>query len=137
MKIGKTAQVIGFPLLYPQPLWTSSFDRSNRHSLVLLFLKVVGIARNNIISSNMGENLTSLDPSTLSNIPLLSPPAGVTPNFANPASNIQPFLIVTSVSLGIMLMFVVNRTYVKTFLIRKYSWDDCECSTHCANCKPD
>ena len=74
-------------------------------------------------------NSVDLDPQklyALSNTPAIQPPPGVEPNFANPVNNRQPLIVVSSLFLGLTSIFALTRAYVKTFIIRKYSWDDCE-----------
>ncbi|MCJ1470231.1 hypothetical protein MMC07_008876 [Pseudocyphellaria aurata] len=69
-------------------------------------------------------NLTPEQLNSLSNVPALQPPPGVVPNFLNPENQIRSFLVATSLELGIMTVFVLVRFYSKSFLVRKYSWDD-------------
>ena len=76
--------------------------------------------------SSFLANLTAEELGALSNYPALPPPSGIEPNFATPESQNQPLLIVTSLLIGIMGLFFLNRVYIKTFVSRKYSWDDCE-----------
>lgn len=70
--------------------------------------------------------LSASEIDTLAAYPALAPPPGVTPNFDNSEDQNRPFFGVISLLLAIMSLFIINRTYVKTFLIRKYSWDDCK-----------
>lgn len=60
----------------------------------------------------------------LSNSPATQPPAGVESNFSNPRNQSQLLLVVTSFLLGIMGIFFLIRVYTKSFMVRKYSWDD-------------
>ncbi|KAF4636515.1 hypothetical protein G7Y89_g1582 [Cudoniella acicularis] len=60
----------------------------------------------------------------LSNTSAIPAPEGVTSNFANPESNASIQIKVTSVMLGVMLLFVINRLYVKLILTKKVTWDD-------------
>ena len=71
-------------------------------------------------------NLTSQELATISNIPVQVPPPGIIPNFDNPDSNSKTFFIVTSILLVLTILLIVNRFYVKTYIIRKYTTDDCE-----------
>ena len=74
-------------------------------------------------------NLANLGPQELyilSHTPAIPPPPGIEPNFINPTSNSQPLIVVTSLFLGLTTLFALNRAYVKTFIVRKFSWDDCE-----------
>ena len=70
------------------------------------------------------SKLTPQELAALSNYPMLPPPVGIQSNFANAKSQDLPFLVVDSLLLGIMGVFFLNRIYTKTFIIRKYSWDD-------------
>lgn len=71
--------------------------------------------------------LTGLTPESLdvlSNYSVIQPPAGISSDFLNPKTQNQPLLGVTSLLLGIMGIFFLNRVYTKSFIVRKYSWDD-------------
>ena len=71
----------------------------------------------------------NLDPQelySLSHTPAIQPPSGVEPNFVNPADNREPLIVGASLFLSLTSVFALTRAYVKTFIIRKYSWDDCE-----------
>ena len=64
--------------------------------------------------------------------PAASPPPGVVPNFENPQGNV-------ALALGIMipcgiltLTMTLMRIYVKSFVVRKWHWDDCK--TYDARC---
>ena len=66
----------------------------------------------------------------LSKYPILPPPEGVASNFTNPINHGKPQVVVTSLLLGITVVFVLNRFYMKTFIARKYTLDDrksCRC----------
>lgn len=63
---------------------------------------------------------------SLSRFPALQTPPGVVPNFVNPENQKRPLLVTASLELGLAIVFVLNRAYTKTFLIRKYTWDDCQ-----------
>lgn len=71
------------------------------------------------------SGLTPDEIDALANLPIIPPPKGVTPNFQNPVDQNKPLYIVTSLLFGIMTFFVFNRAYTKTYIVRKYSWDDC------------
>lgn len=73
-------------------------------------------------------NLTPEQPNSLSNYSVLQPPPGVVPNFVSLENQDRTLLVATSLELGIMIVFVLNRFYAKSFLVRKYSWDDCQSS---------
>ena len=63
------------------------------------------------------------DPAVLG-LPALAPPAGVVPNFTNPESKGPIFVIVGTILLVLMVVFLSNRIYTKSFIVRKLSWDD-------------
>lgn len=54
----------------------------------------------------------------------MAPPPGVTPNMVNPKSTGPILIIVSSVLQAIMVVFVINRIYTKSFISRKFTWDD-------------
>ena len=78
------------------------------------------------MSSAESLNLDPQELQALSHTPAIQPPPGVEPNFVNPASNRQPLIVITSLFLGLTSIFALTRAYVKTFINRKYSWDDCK-----------
>lgn len=76
--------------------------------------------------SIMASSLSNMSPEELASYPALPPPLGILPNFDNAPNRNMTFLAVTSLLLGIMALFVLNRLYAKKVLIRKYKWDDCK-----------
>ncbi|PQE12570.1 integral membrane protein [Rutstroemia sp. NJR-2017a BBW] len=77
--------------------------------------------------SSISSSLTNAPPDVLlmlNSTPAIPPPDGVSPNFEHPQSRGQLQITVTSVILSIMLLFFINRVYVKVFLIKKARWDD-------------
>lgn len=68
--------------------------------------------------------LTPQELQLLSNYPVLAPPEGMLSDFANPPNHGKPQIVVTSLLLCIAAIFVLNRVYTKTFIIRKYTLDD-------------
>lgn len=60
----------------------------------------------------------------LATVTAYPPPVGIESNFVNPENRNRPLYVVTSLLLGIMILFIINRAYTKTFIVRKYSWDD-------------
>lgn len=76
--------------------------------------------------SIMASSLSNMSSEELASYPALPPPPGILPNFDNTANRNVAFLAVTSLLLGIMALFVLNRLYAKKVLIRKYTWDDCK-----------
>lgn len=75
--------------------------------------------------SSISTVLSSGSLDVLSKYPLMQPPAGVESNFSNPKNQNRQFLIVSSILLGIMGLFFLNRLYTKIFILGKYFWDDC------------
>ena len=114
---------------------SSYVDFPSPHLSALLPQRTLLSAANNIIAGDwsqysiMASSLSDMSPEQLSamaSYPALAPPPGVLSNFTSDAPNQNaPFFVVTSLLLGIMGVFILNRFYAKTFLIRKYSWDDC------------
>ena len=72
------------------------------------------------------EGMTSIPPAMLE-FPAAMPPDGVIPNYANPHSYGYQLVASTSVLLAIMILFLINRVYVKVFIVRDWSWDDITC----------
>ena len=57
-------------------------------------------------------------------IPGATPPDGVLPNFVNPATRDTEIYVVIGVCMGIMLIFVTLRLYVKLVVTHMWGWDD-------------
>jgi hypothetical protein len=74
----------------------------------------------------MSSSLTPGELDAFMKYPALQPPAGVQPNFAEPENQNQPLFIITSILLGIMAVFLMNRGYTKLCITWKCSWDDCK-----------
>ncbi|KAL8971880.1 MAG: hypothetical protein Q9197_003055 [Variospora fuerteventurae] len=67
-------------------------------------------------------------PPNLSPTPALRPPAGVTPNFDNPASRAPGVIAATAVISAVMLLFVLARVYAKVAYARsQLGWEDTFC----------
>ncbi|MCJ1405114.1 hypothetical protein MMC11_008340 [Xylographa trunciseda] len=75
----------------------------------------------------MASTDPSMIPAAVLAGPAVPPPVGVKPNLTNPDSTGHILIIVSSILLGIMLSFVLNRLYVKIFMTRKFGWDDASC----------
>lgn len=60
----------------------------------------------------------------LASTPTIPPPNGTIPNFVDPYTEAPTQIIVTSVILGLVIVFFCNRAYVKLWLMKKLSWDD-------------
>ena len=57
--------------------------------------------------------------------PAMSPPAGVIPNFHDPA-NLDTFVALTvTLCVGISTLAVALRMYTKVFILRVLAWEDC------------
>lgn len=63
-------------------------------------------------------------PSFALSFPAGVPPEGVVPNRVNPENTGGTLIMVSSVLLVIMMGFVFNRIYVRTFIARKFTLDD-------------
>ena len=77
--------------------------------------------------SHISTSLSNVSPESLeafASYPAIPPPSGVIPNFVDPENQNLPLFAVTSLLLGIMALFMLNRVYVKTFIVKKYSLDD-------------
>jgi hypothetical protein len=70
------------------------------------------------------SSLTPKEIAILKMTPAIPPPTDVLPDFESPPTikNIQ--YGITSPLLALMLLGFLNRIYVKTFLMKKYGWDD-------------
>jgi hypothetical protein len=60
----------------------------------------------------------------MAQMPIASPPPGIQSNFVNPPSRTAMQTWVTTTFLVIAMVFYVNRVYVKTTLMKTWSWDD-------------
>jgi hypothetical protein len=82
--------------------------------------------------SLLRRQLFSFDPDAISGIDGIlaaTAPDGVMSNLVNP-STLAPLLYsLSSTFVLIMLGFVVARVYHKTYVLKKYTWDDCKIST--------
>lgn len=135
VRFGKVCSHIGAPkLLFVSLSLSLPFSRQGP-SFFCLYAFIFATKRNHLASktsvrelSHMMTSLANLTPEQLSSYPALQPPPGVVPNFMHPENQNRPLLVATSIELGIMIVFVLNRFYSKSVLIRKYSWDDCQSS---------
>lgn len=71
------------------------------------------------------QSQSDFDSSGPTMIPAIPPPPGVTSNFVNPANCGRLLVVTGSVLVGIMVVFIAARAYTKTFITRKFFWDDC------------
>ena len=67
-----------------------------------------------------------MDPSYYANLPAGTPPPGVTPNLDNPESRAIQAHIGMGVCMGVTLVLVVLRMYVKLAINHLCGWEDCE-----------
>ena len=59
--------------------------------------------------------------------PAMMPPPGVIPNLVDPYTAGPILISVSSVLVGLMILFVFNRLATKAFVTRKFQWDDLTC----------
>ena len=59
--------------------------------------------------------------------PAAMPPDGIIPQYDTKPSYGYQLVASTSVLLAIMILFLINRIYVKLFIVRDWSWDDITC----------
>ncbi|MCJ1243457.1 hypothetical protein MMC30_000654 [Trapelia coarctata] len=76
------------------------------------------------MSSSYLNDFSPEELNALTNVSAAPPPSGTTSNFTNPENNDRVFNIISSLLLGIMIVVFMIRMYTKTFVVRKYSWDD-------------
>lgn len=67
-----------------------------------------------------------MDISDYANLPAGAPPPGVMPNFDHPATRAIEAHIGMGICIGVTLVFVVLRLYVKLAITHMWGWDDCE-----------
>ncbi|MCJ1254826.1 hypothetical protein MMC24_002642 [Lignoscripta atroalba] len=78
--------------------------------------------------SALGTWNAGTDPSAgLAGLPAQAPPPGVVPNFIDPYSRGPMLVIVSSILIGLMVLFVAARLYTKLRINRKLKWDDLTC----------
>lgn len=68
-----------------------------------------------------------MDISDYANLPAGAPPPGVMPNFDHPATRAIEAHIGMGICIGVTLVFVVLRLYVKLAITHMWGWDDCAC----------
>lgn len=72
-------------------------------------------------------SLTELPPGTdLSKVGAGIPPPGYTQNLIDPEFRGNVFNAASSTVLGIAILFVCMRIYIRRFVLRNTSWDDCK-----------
>jgi hypothetical protein len=59
-------------------------------------------------------------------LPAAAPPPGVLPNFAHPQSRALEAHVGMGICIGITLIMVMLRIYVKLAITHFWGWDDCE-----------
>ena len=70
------------------------------------------------------EQLMNTPLDVLAKIPAAKPPPGVTPNFANPETQVPLFMGVNTTLLIIATLFLGVRIYMKAWIQRKWKLDD-------------
>jgi hypothetical protein len=68
--------------------------------------------------------VASLPPSALQQLPALSPPDSVVPNFEDPPDKGSGLYVTAGVFYALMILFFVKRIYTKAVIVKKASWDD-------------
>lgn len=58
----------------------------------------------------------------------VTPPPGVTPNFANPETNVLTTNVVGTIFTTITIILVMMRIYTRSRLTKSLGWDDCKFS---------
>lgn len=110
------------------PLSRTRNHRHHLHSHKLesrsVLLRGISISLGCVMSSRVASLVARQESQLLSNYPITPPPEGVTPDFTNPTNHGKVETVVTSILLGITVIFILNRIYVKTFIVRKYMLDD-------------
>jgi hypothetical protein len=71
------------------------------------------------------ENVASIDPALLANIPALPPPPGVVPNFMNPPTRAHQTQVVSAICLSLMCPLVALRVYCRLVVQHNWGIDDC------------
>lgn len=67
-----------------------------------------------------------MDLSDYANLPAGAPPPGVVPNFDHPPTRVIEAHIGMGICIGVTLVFVMLRLYVKLAITHTWGWDDCE-----------
>lgn len=65
----------------------------------------------------------------LARTPLIPPPPGVTPNFVNPESRADSFVIGTAICTSFLLPIVLMRLYLRLWINRSFAVDDGQLSS--------
>lgn len=65
-----------------------------------------------------------MSPAEYANLPASTPPVGVLPNFEHPPTRAIETYVVMGICMGITLVFVLLRLYVKMMITRLWGWDD-------------
>lgn len=68
--------------------------------------------------------INALDDPAVLQLPALTPPPGIYPNFTNPKSRGPVLVITNGMLLAFMAIFIAIRAYTKLAIVRKVSWDD-------------
>lgn len=65
-----------------------------------------------------------MSPVEYANLPAGVPPVGVLPNFEDPATRAVEIYVGMGICIGITLVFVLLRLYVKVMITHMWGWDD-------------
>ena len=65
----------------------------------------------------------------LIDLPVIPPPPGVLPDFDHPPTRALEAYIGMGVCIGVTLVFIVLRFYVKSAVTHQWGWDDGECQS--------
>ena len=71
----------------------------------------------------------AMDTSDYANLPAGIPPPGTLANFDHPVSRAVDAHVGMGISMGIALVFMALRLYVKLRVMHMWGWDDCESPT--------
>ena len=67
-----------------------------------------------------------MSPVDYTNLPAISPPAGIVPDFEHGETRAKEAYIGMGICLGISLIFMLLRFYVKLYITHLWGWDDGE-----------
>ena len=65
-----------------------------------------------------------MSPVDYANLPAGNPPAGVLPNFEHPQTRDMDLYVGIGLCIGITMVFIILRLYVKLCITQLWGWDD-------------
>jgi|TARA_R110002003_G_scaffold878_5_gene21714 hypothetical protein len=68
--------------------------------------------------------LEALPPQALAQIPGETPPPGLIPNFAHPASNVSLIIGLSSFFFAISTICFLLRVWTRAVVVKRWQWDD-------------